>query len=86
MKSTIIAAAIGIALTGSGYGAVWLADGRYVQQEAYLKSVNQERVWVLEDRKEEIKDKALSEGRALTTHEQDQLNKLEGQIINLRGW
>lgn len=86
MKSTLIAAAIGIAMTGSGYGAVWLADGRYVQQETYLKSVNQERVWVLEDRKEAIKDKALSDGRALTTHEKSQIEGIDKQIESLRGW
>jgi hypothetical protein len=78
--------AIGVAMTGSGYGAVWLADGRYVQQETYRKSVNQERVWTLEDRKEAVKNKALSEDRGLTTYEQTQIKDINEQIRSLGGW
>ena len=86
MKSTLIAAAIGLALTGSGYGAVWLADGRYVQQETYKASVAQERIWTLTDRIDAIKDKALSEGRGLTTYEANQIRDLNDQIRKLGGW
>ena len=78
--------AIGLALTSSGYGAVWLADSRYVQQETYRKSVDQERIWTLEDRKETIKDKALSDGRKLTTYDTEQIQKLDEQIRSLWGW
>lgn len=86
MKSTLIAAAIGIALTGSGYGAVWLADSRYVQQQTFKQSVDQQRIWTLEDRATQIKDRALSENRGLTTYEQTQLKTINEQVKSLRGW
>jgi hypothetical protein len=86
VKSTLIAAAIGIALTGSGYGAVWLADSRYVQQQTFKQSVDQQRIWTLEDRATQIKDKALSENRGLTAYEQNQLKTIQEQVKSLRGW
>lgn len=86
MKSTLIAAAIGIALTGSGYGAVWLADARYVQQQTFKQSVDQQRIWTLEDRERQIRSKANAEGRALTTYESDELKTIKKQIESLRGW
>ena len=86
MKTLLFSAAITLALTGSGYGAVWLADGRYVQQETYKASVAQERIWTLEDRRDEIKDRALSENRGLTTFETKQVRELNDQIRKLGGW
>ena len=86
MKTFLLTTAVGIALTGSGYGALWLADGRYVQQETYKRSVAQERIWVLEDRRDAIKNKALSEGRGLTTSEANEIRNLNDQIRNLGGW
>ena len=86
MKSTLIAAAIGLALTGSGYGAMFLADSRYVQQETFKKSVDQQRIWTLEDRTAQIRSKANSENRGLTPYEQQQLKKIDAQVKSLRGW
>jgi len=86
MKSAIITAAIGIALTGSGYGAVWLADSRYVQQQTFKQSVDQQRIWTLEDRATQIKDKALSESRGLDDYEQQQIKKINDQVKSLRGF
>ena len=86
MKSTLIAAAIGIALTGSGYAAIHLADSRYVQQQTFKQSVDQQRIWTLEDRATQIRSKANAEGRGLTTYEQQQIKKIEEQVKALRGW
>ena len=86
MKSALIAAAIGIALTGSGYGGVWLADSRYVQQQTFKQSVDQQRIWALEDRQTQIRSKANSENRGLTPYEQQQLKKIDAQVKSLRGW
>ena len=86
MKSTLIAAAIGIALTGSGYGGVWLADSRYVQQQTFKQSVDQQRIWALEDRATQIRSKANSENRGLTDYEQQQIKKIDEQVKSLRGW
>ena len=86
MKSSIIMVASGIALTGSGYGAVWLADSRYVQQQTFKQSVDQQRIWTLEDRATQIRSKANSEKRGLTAYEQDQIKTIEDQVKSLRGW
>ena len=86
MKSSIIMVAIGIALTGSGYGAVWLADSRYVKQQTFKQSVDQQRIWTLEDRATQIRSKANSEKRGLTAYEQDQIKTIEDQVKSLRGW
>ena len=86
MKSTLIAAAIGIALTGSGYGGVWLADSRYVQQQTFKQSVDQQRIWALEDRATQLRSKANSENRGLTDYEQQQIKKIDEQVKSLRGW
>lgn len=86
MKSAIIAAFIGLALTGSGYGAVWLADSRYVQQQTFKRSVDQQRIWDLEDRATHIKDNALSENRGLTEYETVRLKTIQEQVKSLRGW
>ena len=86
MKSTMIAAAIGLALTGSGYGAVWLADSRYVQQQTFKQSVDQQRIWALEDRATQIRSKANAEGRGLTTYEKARIETISDQVKSLRGW
>ena len=86
MKSALIAAAIGIALSGSGYGAIYLADSRYVQQQTFKQSVDQQRIWTLEDQRRSIKDKALSENRGLTTFEADRIREINDQIRKLGGW
>lgn len=86
MKSPLIAAAIGLALTGSGYGGVWLADNRYVQQQTFKQSVDQQRIWTLEDRATQIRSKANAENRGLTTYEQQQIKQITEQVKNLRGW
>ena len=57
-----------------------------MQQETYVNSVKQERVWTLEDRRDAVKDKALSEGRALTTYESGQIKDINEQIKSLGGW
>lgn len=94
IKSTLIAAAIGVvvasAIGGIFYGAVVVhdayADGRYIKQETYQQSINQQRIWTLEDRERQIRSKANAEGRALTTYESDELKTIKKQIESLRGW
>jgi hypothetical protein len=86
VKSTLIAAAIGLAITGSGYAAMHLADARYVQQQTFKQSVDQQRIWTLEDRATQIRSKANSEGRGLTTYEQEQIKTISEQVKSLRGW
>ena len=86
MRSALIAAAIGVALTGSGYAAIHLADSRYVQQQTFKQSVDQQRIWTLEDRKTQIRSRANSENRGLTTYETEQLKTIEDQVKSLRGW
>ena len=94
MKSTLIAAAIGVfvasVIGGIFYGAVVVhdayADSRYIKQETYQQSINQQRIWTLEDRATQIKDRALSENRGLTTYEQEQLKTISEQVKSLRGW
>ena len=86
MKATLIAAAIGIALTGSGYGAVWMADGRYVQQQTFKQSVDQQRIWTLDDRAMQIRSRANAEKRGLTTYESEQIRIINEQVKSLRGW
>jgi hypothetical protein len=86
MKSTLIAAAIGVALASGGYAATHLADARYVQQQTFKQSVDQQRIWTLEDRATQIRSKANSEGRGLTTYEQAQIKTISEQVKSLRGW
>ena len=94
MKATLIAAAIGVlialAVGGIFYGSVVVhdayADARYIKQETYQKGVNQQRIWTLEDRATQIRSKANSEGRALTTYESEQVKTIKEQVKNLRGW
>ena len=74
MKSTLIAAAIGIALTGSGYGGVWLADSRYVQNDAYRAG----EVRKLQYQIDELK--WTEEQRKLTQKESWQLKALQRQV------
>ena len=84
MKSALIAAAIGIALTGLGYGVIQVhdvyADERYVRQETFRDSVNQQRIWDLQDRQQIIMDKG-----ELTTADKKEIKRLKQQIEDLQG-
>lgn len=74
MKSTLIAAAIGLAITGSGYAGMHLADIRYVKNDAY----NAGEIRKLQYQVDELKWTAGQ--RTLTPKESWQLKTLESQL------
>ena len=88
MKPTIIAAAIGLSLTAiiaivaSG---LWQmhdahADERYVRQETFRDSINQQRIWDLQDKQQAILDKG-----ELTTADKERIKSINKQIEDLQG-
>ena len=88
MKPALIAAAIGLALTALiavGASGLWQmhdahADERYVKQETFRDSVNQQRIWDLQDRQQIILDKGK-----LTTADKEDIKRLNKQIEDLQG-
>ena len=74
MKSSLIMLAITIALTSSGYGAVWLADNRYVQNDAYRAGEARKLQYQIDELK------WTAEQRELTPKESWQLKALERQL------
>ena len=88
MKSTLIAAAIGIALTAIiavGASGLWQmhdahADERYVRQETFMQSIEQQRIWDLQDKQQAILDKG-----ELTNSDKERIKAINKQIEDLQG-
>jgi peptidoglycan hydrolase CwlO-like protein len=88
MKSTLI----GIIATGLaglvGYGVLYVhdarSDTRYVRQDVYQQSVEQQRIWDLQDKISVIQERA--QDRGLTTSEKQRIKDLQQKIEKLRGF
>jgi len=86
IRETIITTVIALSIGGLGTGAKIIADSTYLRQDTYRQSISQERIWTLQDRINSIRKQAARESRQLTQFEQNDINELQQQIDNLKGW
>lgn len=86
MKEIIIASLISSLIGGgAATGLKFYADHTYVAMTAYERSNNNNRIWQLQDRVNDIKDRAVYEKRNLTPYEQIQIRRDEAEIKRLGG-
>ena len=86
MKETIVAMVIAFVVGNGSAGGVmkYYADHTYVGMSDYLKGNVNNRVWTLQDRINDIKDRAAHERRELTPYEQSQIRRYESEIRRLK--
>jgi peptidoglycan hydrolase CwlO-like protein len=88
MKSTLIGIIVTMLAGLVGYGAIYVhdarSDTRYVRQDVYQQSVEQQRIWNLQDKISEIQSRA--QDRGLTTSEKQSIKDLQQKIDKLRGF
>ena len=80
MKPWLAPAIILSLLSAAAGGAKFWADNTYVRIASYEQGVEQQRVWSLQDKIDQLKDRADYEHRKLTDHEKRLIEKWESQI------
>ena len=70
---------------GTAGGAMkFYADHTFISMNAYQQANDQNRVWVLSDRKRAIKRNAVRQDRELTPIEKQDIEEIEEEIKTLR--
>jgi len=86
IKEALITTLVATGVGGSGYALKFWADNTYIRQDTYQRSIGQERIWSLQDRINNIRKQAAREDRQLTQFELNDIDELQQQIDNLKGW